>query len=250
MDNKFISIITCSYNSSQFIKDNINSVNAQTFENYEHIFVDGFSSDGTIEIIKELTKNKKNIKIIQSNPIGTANAMNIGIDNANGEYLLFLNADDFLYSKNSLKNVANFIINNPGHTWYYGVVDTITKDKKYIYSYPHRLYQKKFFYWVLRLTFFMQHPAIFYSKKIFLKYGGYDEKLYAMDYEHAIRIGRKEKAKFMDIKVSNFRLGGISTTQPDIMEEDVKKIYNKYFLFPNFWFFIRKNYIKLSKKII
>ena len=80
----------------------------------------------------------------------------------------------------------------------------------------------------------MQHPAIFYSKKLFVKYGKYDENLHAMDYEHAIRIGKKEKAKFMNIKVSNFRIGGISTTQPELMEKDVKKIYNKYFLFSSF----------------
>ena len=54
-----VSIITTSFNSQKTILDTINSVNNQTYSNIEHIFVDGKSSDKTVEIIKNNSKRKK-----------------------------------------------------------------------------------------------------------------------------------------------------------------------------------------------
>lgn len=248
MSDYFFSIITCTYNSDKYLQDNIDSLKFQIFKNFEHIFIDGNSTDKTIDILNRYQSENSNVKIIQTEPRGIANAMNIGIKNAQGKYLLFLNSDDFLNNENSLQNVFNFIKENPKYNWYYGIVDTITENKKYLYSYPHRMYQKIFCYWIFRFTFFMQHPATFYSRELFDKYGLYDETLNAMDYEYAIRIGKKEKAKFMNMKVSNFRLGGISTTQSDRLEKEVKKIFKKYFSFSGFWFLIRRFYIKIFVK--
>ena len=174
--------------------------------------------------------------------------MNIGIKNAQGKYLLFLNSDDFLNNENSLQNVFNFIKENPKYNWYYGIVDTITENKKYLYSYPYRKYQKIFCYWFFRFTFFMQHPATFYSRELFDKYGLYDEDSNAMDYEYAVRIGKAKPAKFMNISVSNFRIGGFSSKNRESVENDVKKIFKKYFLFSGFWFLIRRFYIKIFVK--
>lgn len=246
MHKPFFSIITCTYNSAKYIKDNLNSVNAQTFKNFEHIFIDGFSNDGTYEILKKYAEKNKNVKIIQAPANGIANAMNIGIKKANGNYLLFLNSDDFLFNNNSLQNVFNFIIKNKNYSWYYGIVNTINKEKTPLYFYPHRWYQKKYIYCFFRFTFFMQHPAIFYSKELFKKYGLYNESFNAMDYEYAVRIGKKEKAKFMNIIISNFRTGGFSTTNTKTMEKEVTEIIKKYFKFPKLWLFIRKIYLKIK----
>lgn len=239
------SIITCTYNSAKFVQDNLDSINNQEFKNFEHILVDGFSNDGTNKILKEYATNNKNVKIIQSPAKGISNAMNIGINNANGDYLLFLNSDDFLFNKYALQNVYNFINQNGGNSWYYGIVNTIDETKNSLYFYPNKWYQKKYIYWLFRFTFFMQHPAVFYSKNLFVKYGPYDEHYNAMDYEYAVRIGKKEKAKFMNIVVSSFRVGGFSTTNTQVMENESKKIITNNFLFPKMSLFIRKIYKKI-----
>ena len=78
----------------------IESVKNQSWNlSIEHIFVDGLSTDRTLDIIQsyqEECKDRINVKILQSSPKGVYNAMNQGIDNATGEYLLFLNSDDYL----------------------------------------------------------------------------------------------------------------------------------------------------------
>src|SRR5680860_1347088 len=243
MDIPFFSIITCTYNSAEYIGDNIKSVKSQIFEDYEQIFVDGFSSDETIEILNKYKSDKSNIKITSSSPRGIANAMNIGIKNTSGKYVLFLNSDDYFFDDQVLQKVFDYISNN-NYPWYYGLINAISEDNKKLYIYPHRKYQKIFCYWMFRFTFFMQHPATFYSRDLFDKYGLYDESLNAMDYEYAVRIGKTEKAKFMNIMVANFRVGGFSSENRESMEKDVKIIFNKYFLLAGFWFFIRKLYIK------
>lgn len=247
MPNYFLSIITCSYNSAEFINNNLKSVYSQTFQDFEHIFIDGNSTDGTYEALEKYSSICNNVKILQSPAKGIANAMNIGIKNATGKYLLFLNSDDFLYNKESLQNVYNFINKNKNYSWYYGVVNTISKGKKSLYFYPHRWYQKKYIYWLFRFIFFMQHPAIFYSRTLFEKYGGYDENFNAMDYEYAVRIGKKEKAKFMNIVISSFRLGGFSTSNWQCMEKEVESIIKKYFRYPEAALFIRKKFVKPYK---
>ena len=71
-----ISIITATSNSQNFIGSNINSINDQTYKNYEHIIIDNNSQDNTLEIIKN---NGKNVKIISEKDNGIYDAFNKGI---------------------------------------------------------------------------------------------------------------------------------------------------------------------------
>ena len=72
-----LSIITVTLNSKKTIISTLNSVLSQTYKNIEHIIIDGGSTDGTIEIIKNYNHNNK--KIIIANGSGIYEAMNIGI---------------------------------------------------------------------------------------------------------------------------------------------------------------------------
>ena len=85
MEKYKISIITVTKNSEKHLKKNIRSVLNQSYKNYEHIIVDGNSSDKTIKIIKSY-KNK--IKLIKNhNDKGLYHAMNVGIKNASGDII-------------------------------------------------------------------------------------------------------------------------------------------------------------------
>ncbi|MDG5786702.1 glycosyltransferase family 2 protein [Evansella sp. AB-P1] len=95
-DNKpLISIITPAYNSERFIRDTVESVLRQTFTNWEMIIVDDYSSDQTIEIIKEYMEQDERIKLIQlERNSGPAVARNTAMEHARGRYFAFLDSDD------------------------------------------------------------------------------------------------------------------------------------------------------------
>jgi len=89
------SIITCTYNSEKYLQENINSVESQIFHNFEHVFIDGNSSDKTIEIIKKYQKKYPHtVKLLQCEPKGISNAMNHGINQSSGQYIIHLHSDD------------------------------------------------------------------------------------------------------------------------------------------------------------
>ena len=95
MIHNLVSIITPSYNSQRFIKDTIDSVCAQTYQNWEMIIVDDCSKDNSAIYIKELIKDKKRIKLITlEKNVGAAQARNKALSIAKGRYIAFLDSDD------------------------------------------------------------------------------------------------------------------------------------------------------------
>ena len=107
MNNPLISVVTISYNAVSTIEQTILSVINQTYSNIEYIIIDGGSTDGTIDIIKRY--NDK-ITYWQSEPDkGIYDAMNKGIQKANGEWTNFMNAGDLFSSTIILQQMSNII---------------------------------------------------------------------------------------------------------------------------------------------
>jgi len=100
------SIIMPAYNAEEFIQDAINSVFNQTYSNYELLVIDDCSTDNTYELVKKYS----NIKLLKT-PINSRQgaARNIGLDNASGDYILFLDADDSLFDNYVLKKLSDLI---------------------------------------------------------------------------------------------------------------------------------------------
>ena len=116
-ENIKISIITVVYNSVNLIGRTIKSVINQSYANIEYIIIDGGSNDGTLNIIK---KYENKIQTLISEPDnGLYDAMNKGIEVAQGEYLLFINSGDELFNN----TIIELIFNNKEADIYYG--DTI-----------------------------------------------------------------------------------------------------------------------------
>ena len=93
--NHLISIITPSFNSAEFIESTVNSVIAQTYQNWEMIIVDDNSTDNSVEVIKRLSQKDDRIKLIKLDEnSGAAVARNTAIENAKGDFLAFLDSDD------------------------------------------------------------------------------------------------------------------------------------------------------------
>ena len=91
-----ITVITVCFNSEKTIINCLESVKSQTFKNYEHLIIDGNSSDKTVEIIKNF--NNEKIRLISEKDDGIYDAMNKGLKNSRGKILGILNSDDMFYS--------------------------------------------------------------------------------------------------------------------------------------------------------
>lgn len=111
--SKLVSIITPTYNSEKFISTTIQSIQNQTYLNWELIIIDDCSTDKTVEIISNIIKLDSRIKLfLLSKNQGTGVARNTGITQANGHYISFLDSDD-LWKPNKLETQLDFMkVNN------------------------------------------------------------------------------------------------------------------------------------------
>ena len=197
-----ISIITVTKNSEKFLLENIKSVKFQNYKNYEHIIVDGNSTDRTIKIIKS---NKK-IKFIKNkNDKGLYHAMNVGIKNSSGDIIGILNSDD-IYFRNTLRLVNKYFNKHSNLDFLFGSV------------YKHKLlhgFKPKIINW--SFGFYTTHSVGFFIKRESqLKVGFYDLKYkYSADYDLFLRMIKKFNLIGLSTKKNEifgkFRLGGLSS---------------------------------------
>ena len=102
------SIIIPNYNSEKWINKCIDSILSQLYSNYEIIIVDDMSSDNSVNLIKQY--NDSRIKLIELDKKAyNGGTRNIGVENANGEYILFIDCDDWIHSNMSLFEIAKVI---------------------------------------------------------------------------------------------------------------------------------------------
>jgi glycosyltransferase involved in cell wall biosynthesis len=192
-------------------------VKNQNFRDFEHIFIDGFSTDGTVELIKKYQQEfPEKVKFFQYSPKGIANAMNKGILHASGEYMNHLHSDDSFYDNNVLKDVNTFIENNNKPKWIYGKANFINLKNNKRKIIPLRKIYRKIHYWLLLITNYIPHQAVFINKNVFEQHGIFEEKMKnSMDYEYWVRLASKHiRASFINRIICNFsvRQGSQSET--------------------------------------
>ncbi len=155
--NKTISVIIPVYNREMLVKECIGSVLAQSYTNFEIILVDDGSTDNTLNICKKLAKTDHRIKLLESNHLGVSGARNLALDNANGEFVFFLDSDDVIHpmlfetlvrgiNEHNSAMAATNIVNVSEKSWhkvYPKMQETKTLDQFEYYSHPEVLH--KFF---------------------------------------------------------------------------------------------------------
>jgi len=134
------SIVMASYNQVNFIKEAIESVLNQTYQNFELLIIDGNSNDGTIEIINQYKNNDK-IKILIEKDEGLYHARNKGLLLANGDIISFLNTDDY-YEKTALEDIKNAFEMNDNIDVFYGINYAVDKSGKFIRAYGNFEFDK------------------------------------------------------------------------------------------------------------
>lgn len=246
------SIVTCTYNSEKYLQRNIASVIGQTCKDFEHIFIDGLSTDKTIEIIKNYQKKfPEKIKLFHSPPRGIGNAMNIGIEKSSGEYIIHLHSDDSFYDLNILEKINNFIIKNGNPEWIYGKALFINEIKKNNRVIPHRKIYKKIRFWLLLLTNYIPHQSVFIKKEVFEKYGFFDEYYNnSMDYDMWLRLSKSNiTSKFFNEIICKFFIHEKSQSTIGKLNNEHNFAHKKHLKNKTMLYFL--NFIdKLNKKRI
>ena len=93
--NRKVSLIVPAYNVKEYIRKCITSIENQTYQNYELIIIDDGSTDGTTDIINEIAACNSKIKVLNGGHKGVSNARNMGLDCVEGEYVTFVDSDNF-----------------------------------------------------------------------------------------------------------------------------------------------------------
>jgi len=102
----YFSIITCTYNAGKTLPSCIESVESQLFDDFEHLFIDGFSSDETVPLIRAYQeRHPGKVTLHQLEPTGVTRAMNEGIAVSKGSVLVHLHGDDRLAGPDVLGSV-------------------------------------------------------------------------------------------------------------------------------------------------
>lgn len=207
-----VSIVTATYNSAHTLRDALESVLRQTYNNIEYIIVDGLSTDGTIDIIRQYEPlfNGK-LKWVSEKDEGLYDAMNKGIRMATGDVVGTLNSDDYFTSHDVVESfVSEF--NDPSLVAVYGDVHYIHdgNPEKCVRYYSSRNFKP----WKLRFGFMPAHPSFYCLRKVFDEVGLYKTD-YAIgsDYEMMVRLFSvyKIKAKYLKKDFVTMRIGGVST---------------------------------------
>lgn len=198
-----LSIITINLNNAEGLRKTIESVVCQTFNNFEFIVIDGASTDGSVETIKEF-ENRITYWVSEPDK-GIYNAMNKGILKAKGEYLLMLNSGDVFYSEATLEKVFNSILDKD--IVYGNVVWTKKNEIDFISNFPDRL---KFSYFI---NSSLGHQAAFIKRDLHSKVGLYNEKYRIVsDWSFFLLALFKSNCSFkhIDIEVVKSERDGIS----------------------------------------
>lgn len=207
-----ISIVTISFNSAGTIADTIESVLNQTYPNLEYIIVDGASTDGTVDIIRNSeARFNGRLKWISEPDKGLYDAMNKGIRMATGHLVGILNSDDFYHRANSIEIIAKEFTDKRLKAVFADVrfVAPDNLDKTVRYYSSAKFSPRRF-----RFGFMPAHPTFFTYKKYFDKFGYYQtDYVMAADYELLIRFlyVHKLKYKYLPIDLLKMRQGGRST---------------------------------------
>ena len=225
-----LSIITPVYNSINYIEQCIQNVISQEVDGIEHLIIDGASSDGTFEVIEKYAEKFPHIKFISEKDKGQSDAMNKGITLAKGEYITFLNVDDY-FSENSLKEVLNIISSKNAPDFLVGNCNVWNADGTLQYlNRPSKLKA-----WHILSGYFLpvNPSAYFYKKIIHDLVGPYNEENhFNMDIEFLIKAALVSEMKYESAIWGNFRLLPNTKTVSDQssgnIEKRKKELYNKY----------------------
>lgn len=252
-----VSIIVCSYNSEKTILETLESLEKQTYKNFEVIITDDSSQDNTLNIIEKWKKTNvlsNRIKLITSEVNeGTVKNINKGIREAKGEWIKIIAADDILL-ENCLKDNIEWIKNKKDILVLTSRAQYFTKEgdlkriaplekdiKKFEYSSENQ-------YNELLKRFYICSVTSFIKREILIKIGGFDERIPLIeDYPFFLKVTKSGiKIHYMPILTVKYRINeSVSNSKKNIINIkffNSQKLVYKYYLKENISIFLKLHY--------
>ena len=242
-----LSIITINYNNAEGLRKTLASVAAQTYRDIEHIIIDGGSTDGSIDVIRDYeSANRSSIHpltIVWSSKKdkGIYNGMNIGIQRTTGDYIQILNSGDLLAADDVTERMMNALY-TVHHTPYTENGSPAILYGNMLKSYDGKtiinrdtcggdMYTPESFLYFYKGT--LNHDCAYICRDLFEKYGLYNEQMKICSdwewYVRAIALGG-EKAVYTNIEVTIFDMNGVSEAygkNADIIKRERREYLEK-----------------------
>ena len=249
-----LSIITINYNNAEGLRKTLASVAAQTYPNIEHIIVDGGSTDGSVDVIREYESTlasslsgvpdkvcdfvgcssplASRLKWLSEPDKGIYNAMNKGIRMATGEYCQFLNSGDLLLNPHVTQQMIEHLdqINAQREEpigVIYGNMKKVMPDGKILHDAcngGHDVTLNMFYRGCLN------HSPAYILRALFDKYGMYDESLRICSdwkfYLQSLVLG-DESVAYVNVDVTLFDMTGISETNKDLLNKERNQLLDE-----------------------
>lgn len=221
-----VSIVIPVYNSAKSIEVCLDSIFLQSFTNFEIIFVNDGSTDGSVDIINKYLRNRgfKDFKLLSQKNSGPGMARNLGINNASCDLLAFIDSDD-IWEKDHLLTLVNFLLTHKA--------DLVCTTKSIKVN-------KCFQITLLKLLFrcYIQSSTLLVKKKFLIKSQFRNGKRYSEDYDLWLRLAASGlKMIFLpitDVKSFNDKkLFGESGLSQNLLEMEKNELENYKYLLKN-----------------
>ena len=219
MDKPLVSIITINYNNAEGLRKTLESVRSQTASDYEHIIIDGGSTDGSAEVIESFLKdeNYKTHVIFwcSEKDKGIYNAMNKGISHANGKYCLVLNSADTLFDKNVIETVIPLLDDTD-------IISGILEGDNF-----KKIPDENFSLFSYKDSY-VPHGATFVKTDICKQHPFNEQYRIIADYVFFYEILNLENITYKTIPntIEYFDLSGVSTGHNSLHEQELNQFYN------------------------
>lgn len=236
MQEILVSVITPCYNSGKTIEKTLECIVNQTYHNIEYIIVDGGSTDETLEIIeKHRQRLPERFRLISEKDSGIYDAMNKGIGLATGQLIGIVNSDDW-YEKDAVEQAVAHYQGNP-YEVIYGMQRTYLNGReKATFIYHHDFLPQQM----------ITHPTCFVTADTYRDFGTFDlQYRSAADYDLMLRYFESKKVVFTPVMriLSNFQLGGMSSSQTGVRENATIRYRRGYLSKSRYWFIMVKSHL-------
>lgn len=242
MPEILVSVLTPCFNSDKTVEQTLTSIENQTYHNIEYIIVDGGSVDHTLELIDRHRKRlPEKLTVISEKDNGIYDAMNKGISLAKGQLIGIVNSDDW-YENDTIEQAVRNYQGNPYEVIYGMQRNFINDREKTTLIHHHDFLPEQM----------ITHPTCFVTKQAYTRFGVFDTQYRsAADYDLMLRYWESQQVVFTPVMkvMSNFRLGGISSSQEGVRENALIRYRHGYMSKKRYYFITLKSHLyqKLHK---
>ena len=230
MTRPLISVITVCKDSEEFIEQCLESVVSQEFDDIEYLVIDGGSTDGTVQRVRLY---EAHLSYWHTRPDrNLAHAFNRGVEHSSGEWLIFLNSDDFFANGTSLSRMSSHLIRHSKADVVFGRVELVTREQ---YPEPILRAGSPWRWSEFRRRDTIPHQAAFTNRRFFQRVGPFSEEFANADYEHYLRAGRDLSAIVVPELVSRMRTGGMSQVHVSRTLKQRRIAQERHGVFPASW---------------